>query len=444
MLAGYAAGKAYELAFDPTKSFDDILNDVQNDVSNALNTGGEFLNDILPSWGSFAGGLHLDALPDWVTNPFGLFDAGKRAPAPRDGSPLVLDLNGDGFHLSAKDGPDAVYWDIDKDGFREASGWVTGGDGLLAIDKNGNGTIDDNGELFGNDATHATGFEALAAYDSNHDNKITSADAQFANLRVWIDTNMDGVSQASELHTLSELKITSISLLYGGGWQDGGNGNSIQGESTFVIDGQTRRVVDAWFAYDNHNSVYNGDYTLDVRTLFLPDARGYGNLPDLHVAMSLDTALLTMVQDLSSKTMAQLLDPAFRLDEKIADILYRWAGVQDVDPHSRGDLMDARQYSFLEKFTGDIPTDPTAAPNFWGLPLFQEAWKETLAGFAGRLLVQAGLGGLYDNPSYALRADTFNVMNGTVGIDVYFDTVKQDNFYPVDRDNLTCPPSSRQ
>lgn len=173
------------------------------------------------------GGDGLCALPDWVTNPFGLFDAGGRASGPRPGCPLVLDLNGDGFHLTAKDGPDAVYWDIDRDGFREASGWVTGGDGLLAIDRNGNGTIDDNSELFGNDATHATGFETLAAYDSNHDNKITSADAQFANLRVWIDANGDGVSQASELHTLSELRITSISLLYGGGWQDGGNGNSI-------------------------------------------------------------------------------------------------------------------------------------------------------------------------------------------------------------------------
>lgn len=202
-----------------------------------------------------------------------------------------------------------------------------------------------------------------------------------------------------------------------------------------MIDGQTRRVVDAWFAYDNHNTVYNGDYTLDVRTLFLPDARGYGNLPDLHIAMSLDLALLTMVQDLSSKTMAQLLDPAFKLDDKIADVLYRWAGVQNVDPHSRGDLMDARQYSFLEKFTGNIPTDPTAPPNFWGLQLFQEAWKEALAGFAGRILMQSGLGGLYDHPAYELRADTFSVMNGTAGIDVYFDSVKQDNFGPLDNDN---------
>lgn len=414
--------------------------DVQTHLDNLtaiLNAVGGDLNQLakwtagLPSPGEL---LHL---PDWVKNPFGLFDTGSSAGGPRDGSPLVLDLNGDGIHLSAKDGTDAVYWDIDQDGFRETMGWVTGGDGLLAIDKNGNGTIDDNGELFGNQPATGVGngFLALAAYDSNHDNKITSADVQFANLRVWIDENGDGISQASELHTLSSLGITSINLAYTDGWQDAGNGNTIRQTGTFTINGQTRSIVDAWFSYDDRNTVFNGDYTLDVRTLFLPDARGYGNLPDLHIAMSMDEALLIMVQDLSSKTMAQLLDPAFKLDDKIADILYRWAGVQDVDPHSRGDLMDARQYSFLEKFTGDIPADPTSAPNSWGITFFQEAWKEVVAGFSGRLLMQSGLGDLYNDPAYELRADTFNTTAGTTGIDVYFDTVKKDSFSLTDDDN---------
>ena len=130
-------------------------------------------------------------------------------------SPLVMDVNGvSGIQLASVTGTDVVYWDIDQDGFREASGWVSSGEGLLAIDKNNDGVINDNGELFGNGANFANGFAALDAYDSTNDNLITSADAGFANLRVWIDTNQNGYSEGSELHTLSELGITSISTTW--------------------------------------------------------------------------------------------------------------------------------------------------------------------------------------------------------------------------------------
>jgi hypothetical protein len=63
-------------------------------------------------------------------------------------SPLVLDLDGDGFQTLSKN--DKVQFDHDKNGFAERSGWVSSEEGILVYDKNHNGQIDDGGELFGN------------------------------------------------------------------------------------------------------------------------------------------------------------------------------------------------------------------------------------------------------------------------------------------------------
>ncbi len=159
-------------------------------------------------------GAVMNELPQWMKDVAGKFFEGVAELPPSPYSPLVFDLDGDGIELSAMNGTGAVYFDMDNDGFAERAGWITGGDGLLALDRNGNGTIDAQNELFGDTATASNGFENLKALDSNADNKITSADAQWNNLRMWVDVNADGVSQAAELKTLASLGITSINLAY--------------------------------------------------------------------------------------------------------------------------------------------------------------------------------------------------------------------------------------
>ena len=96
-------------------------------------------------------------------------------PTPRD--PLILDLNGDGVKTTDLTGS-TTHFDLDANGFAERVGWVSASDGLLVLDRNGNGKIDDGTELFGDrtllqDGTLATsGFEALAEFDSNQDGII--------------------------------------------------------------------------------------------------------------------------------------------------------------------------------------------------------------------------------------------------------------------------------
>ena len=104
----------------------------------------------------------------------------------------------------------------------------------MVRDLNGNGTIDNGGELFGDqnvkaDGTTATsGYEALGELDSNQDGKISSEDDEFDTLRVWQDINQDGISQSDELSSLNDAGIKSISLNSTEIGADDGNGNIIK------------------------------------------------------------------------------------------------------------------------------------------------------------------------------------------------------------------------
>jgi len=130
------------------------------------------------------------------------------------GLPLVVDLDGDGVDLTPLT-QSKTFFDMRGDGFREHTGWVGPGDGLLVVDFNHNGQVDDINEIsfarFG--APGATDLEGLAAaFDSNHDGVIDARDARFGELMVWQDANQNGQTDPGELTSLTERGITSIGL----------------------------------------------------------------------------------------------------------------------------------------------------------------------------------------------------------------------------------------
>ena len=142
-------------------------------------------------------------------------------------SPVLIDLDNDGLALtSALDG---VPFDIAATGRRIKLAWTRSdsSDAFLTLDRDGNGTIDSGSELFGNVTEQrqppkkgeANGFLALAVFDEpasggNADGQISEEDSVYTTLRLWLDTNHDGVSQPDELRSLAAHGVRAISLHY--------------------------------------------------------------------------------------------------------------------------------------------------------------------------------------------------------------------------------------
>ena len=75
------------------------------------------------------------------------------------------------------------FFDLDADGEKEEISFAGKGSGFLALDKNGDGIINDGSELFGTKS--GDGFRDLAAYDSDENGWIDENDEIFSKLRVW-------------------------------------------------------------------------------------------------------------------------------------------------------------------------------------------------------------------------------------------------------------------
>jgi hypothetical protein len=169
-------------------------------------------------------------------------------------TPVVLDLNGDG--IQTVNIADGVSFDVNNDGFVERSAWVLNSDGLLVRDINGDGVINNGGELFGSGTVlpdgskAADGYIAMRALDTNMDGLLDANDQAFGELKVWRDANGDGKTDAGELLSLNQLNVTSISLNATVGTEvNNGNILGLMGSYT-TADGKTHTMGDVWFQVD--------------------------------------------------------------------------------------------------------------------------------------------------------------------------------------------------
>ncbi len=168
-------------------------------------------------------------------------------------SPLIIDLADSGVLLSAP--TKGVQFDIDGNGSKEQISWpVNAGNAFVALDVNLNGQIDSGAELFGNHsigpdgAKSDNGFLALAKYDDDKNGKIDSRDAVFALLKLWEDSNHDGLSAASELSSLSARGVTEIDLNYIDMNESDAWGNETRQRSLVRLEnGASRKIFDVWF-----------------------------------------------------------------------------------------------------------------------------------------------------------------------------------------------------
>ncbi|MNS16999.1 Bifunctional hemolysin/adenylate cyclase precursor [compost metagenome] len=126
--------------------------------------------------------------------------------------PIVFDLAGDGLELTGVDSSMVVS--RLSSGELARTSWVGPTDGILAVDRNGDGQINQLSESsFVQDKEGAkTDLEGLQGWDTNGDGKLNALDEGWGQLKIWVDRNQNGRSTAGELRTLEEVGITEINL----------------------------------------------------------------------------------------------------------------------------------------------------------------------------------------------------------------------------------------
>ena len=127
--------------------------------------------------------------------------------------PIILDLNGDGVSMVNMNQSRARF-DWDGDGVRDQTGWMARGDGMLMIDRDGDGHVSGANELsFIDDKPGAkSDLDGLSAFDSNDDGVFSIADDEWGSFRMWIDRNGNGREDRNELVTLEQAGISAINL----------------------------------------------------------------------------------------------------------------------------------------------------------------------------------------------------------------------------------------
>ncbi|WP_231731288.1 putative Ig domain-containing protein [Lampropedia cohaerens] len=175
-----------------------------------------------------------------------------------------------------------------------------------------------------------------------------------------------------------------------------------------------------WFTSDVTNSLPTEWVEVPEDIAALPDAQGYGKVRDLHQAMAMDAT-----GELKALVVAftQADTPEDRM-ALVRQIIYRWTGVQDIDPTSRTNagwgnaIGDARKLEALEEFLGEEWRQYTwgANPGRDAARALNEAYDQLEALVYGQLMSQSHLRGLFQSIAYHWDAETESVVGDLTAV----------------------------
>lgn len=177
-----------------------------------------------------------------------------------DWSPIIIDVARDGYRLTNLE--NGVRFDLDADGVPEQVSWThqDSDEAFLAMDRNGNGSIDNGAELFGNgtpaypssDVTTPNGFEALKFlelpdYGANlPDETLDANDASFSRLLLWRDANHNGISEPDELVPARAAGVVAIPTDYKNKRRVDKYGNQFRQRGTVIWEDGADFCFDVW------------------------------------------------------------------------------------------------------------------------------------------------------------------------------------------------------
>ncbi|MFM8468246.1 MAG: tandem-95 repeat protein [Oxalobacteraceae bacterium] len=218
---------------------------------------------------------------------------------------IAIDIAGDGIAINELPGEvgsdlqsithqQVARFDVDGDGYREATQWISPADALLGIDRSGNGVLDNGSELF-NAADvpfDQHGLPSLAYFDANGDGLINRDDPVYSLLRLWVDLDGDGSSGSLEVFDMNLRPVGLSAGLSAAPLSD-------QPRSPMAIDAINLRSDTVNFADGSHTGISTVNLLSHVKGLQIVQDQATANLNVLHED-GLRENFVTMVEDMSA------------------------------------------------------------------------------------------------------------------------------------------------
>jgi Ca2+-binding RTX toxin-like protein len=310
--------------------------------------------------------------------------------------PLILDLTGKGINLTNV-ATSSTFFDFLGDGFAQQTAWVGAGNGMLVLAPSGANAVS---------ASQLISSFAQLQQMAGGVQTLNSLNPLFQQLRVWVDANSDGIAEPGELFSLSQLGIASINL-EATSVNEVVAGNTIDAIGSFTLtDGATFEIAAASLQQDPTNTVPDTTVVIPSNIASLPQLAGSGLMLDLQSEMVEDPQLAKLVESfvaLPSGTAASVIE------SDVIEIMYQWAGVQSVDPSSRGSDVDARQLEFVEQYLGESFDGVNGSdPIYHAAPEVNAAWNDLYNAVLTELVLQS------PNAASLLPEFTYDALNGTV------------------------------